>query len=267
MDPQELNKQVDQEIKNNKANNQFLMIKDNYCIDGLKLSPPLACFFAFLVFMSDRFLHNNKGIKPFIGYSNKEISRIYSEKWFEISERSIVQYLQELKKYNLITIENNGKLYRKIYINYAKIKPELLIINEDEATKEYQIKIENLTKEIEDLKQQNEILLNQVINQEADPQELTIGLFTKVLYDKKYLTEKDGLSRGQLEDYNAMLKSYLYQYQKNGLDFFTSLSYICSKANPKKIKNKFTYISTCLNNYLNKVLNCPEELWPEIEEE
>lgn len=262
MNPQELNNQVNQEIKNNKLNNQFLMIKDLYCIDGLKLTSPLACFFSFLVFMSDRFLHNNNGIKAFIGYSNKELARIYSEKWFVISERTVVQYLLQLKKYDLISIKNNGKINRKIYINYAKIKPELINITENEVIKEYQLKIEQLNKELEEVKQQNDLLLTQVIQQE-DLQATPIGLFTKILYDKKYLTEKDNLIRTQLEDYNAMLKSFLFQYQQNGLDFFKSISYICSKAKNKKIKNKFTYLYTSLDNYLNR----PDKIWDFEDEE
>ncbi len=263
MNSQESNNQLMQEINNNKANNQFLMIKDIYCIDGLKLTPSLACFFTFLVFMSDKFLHNNKGVKPFIGYSNKELARIYTAKWFEIRERTIVQYLLELKNNSLISIENNGKANRKIYINYAKIKPELLGITEDEITKEYQLTIERLTKELEEVKKQNELLLTQIGQQETKPCESAIGMFTQILFDKKYLTEKDSLITSQLEDYNAMLKSFLFEYQRKDLDFFKSVSYICSKTKNKKIKNKFTYLATCLDNYLNR----PNELWPELNEE
>ena len=260
MELEEINRQVEEEIKNNKINNQFLMIKDNYCIEGLNLTPPLACFYAFLVFMSDRFLHNNKGIKAYIGYSNKSLAKIYSAKWFSISERTIVHYLLELKEKGLITIKNNGKINRKIYINYAKIRPELLnIIEGDEKIKEYQEKIESLTSELEEIKKQNDILLSQVINQQTNNEEITIGLFTQILYDKKYLTEKDNLVRSQLEDYNAMLKSFLFQYQKEGLDFFKSINYICSKAKKNKIKNKFAYLYTSLDNYLKR----PSELWAE----
>ena len=59
MDIEEINRQVEEEIKNNKSNKQFLMIKDIYCIEGLNLTPSLACFYSFLVFNSDRFMHNN----------------------------------------------------------------------------------------------------------------------------------------------------------------------------------------------------------------
>ena len=52
MDIEEINKQVEEEIKNNKSNKQFLMIKDIYCIEGLNLTPSLACFYSFLVFNS-----------------------------------------------------------------------------------------------------------------------------------------------------------------------------------------------------------------------
>lgn len=263
MNLQESNNQVNQEIKNNKSNSQFLMVKDIYCINGLALTPSLACFLSFLVFMSDRFLHNHKGAKPFIGYSNSELAKIYSEKWFSISERTIVQYLLDLKKYDLISIENNGKVNRKIYINYAKIKPELLGITESEVVKEYQLKIESLSKELEEIKQQNELLLKQAIHQEKESQESAEGLFTQILFDKKYLTTKDNLTRSQLEDFNAMLKTYLFQYQKNDLNFFKSISYICSKVKDKKIKNKFTYLHTCLYNYLNR----PDKLWDFDDEE
>lgn len=255
MNQQESYSQVDQEIKNNKSNSQFLMIKDLYCADGLNLTPTLACFFSFLVFISDRFLHNNKGIKPFIGYSNNELAKIYTAKWFTISERTVVQYLLELKKYNLISIENNNKINRKIYINYTKIKPELLGITESEVIKEYQLKLEKVTKELEEVKKQNDLLLNQTIQQQVE--ESAIGLFTQILYDRKYLTKKDKLIKSQLEDYNSMLKSFLFQYQEKNLDFFKSISYVCSKAKNKKIKNKFIYLYTCLDNYLKR----PNELW------
>lgn len=253
--------QVEEEIKNNKSNQQFLMIKDNYCIGGLDLSPPLACFFSFLVFMSDRFLHNNKGKTAFIGYSNKSLAQIYSAKWFKISERTVVQYLKELKEKDLINIENNRKNNRKIYINYVKIRPELLNMVKDDTFKEYQNKIEELSKEVLELKEQNNILMNQLVNQNTDIKESTVGLFTKILYDKKYLTKKDNLTRSQLEDYNAMLKSFLFLYQKEGLDFFKSVYYVCSRADLKKIHDKFSYLYSCLNNYLEKYKNIPNELY------
>lgn len=263
MELEELNQQVEEEIKNNKSNKQFLMIKDNYCIEGLKLTPSLACFYAFLVFMSDRFLHNNKGVKAYIGYSNKSLAKIYSLKWFLISERTIVQYLSELKEKKLISIENNHKTNRKIYINYAKIRPELLGIVNDDILEEYKLKINELTKQIEELNKQNEILMNQVVNDNVATEDTAVGLFTKILFEKKYLSEKDNLIRSQLEDYNAMLKSFLFEYQKQGLDFFRSVSYICDRAKKTKVKNKFSYMYTSLNNYLNR----PTVLWPELEED
>lgn len=266
MNIEELNKQVEEEIKNNKTNKQFLMIKDIYCSEGLNLTPSLACFYSFLVFMSDRFLHNNKGIKSYIGYSNKSLAKIYSLKWFNISERTIVQYLAELKKKNLISIENNGKANRKIYINYSKIRPELLNLVDDSVVEEYKIKIETLTKELEEVNKQNEILLSQVINQNTTTEEMALGMFTKVLFNKKYLSEKDNLVKSQLEDYNAMLKSFLFLYQREGLDFFKSLNYICKNTNSKKIKDKFSYLYISLNNYLNKIKNTPSELWPSDDE-
>lgn len=261
-----INKQLEEEIKNNKNNKLFLMIKDNYCVEGLNLTPSLACFFSFLVFMSDRFLHNNKGIKAYIGYSNKSLAKIYSLKWFPISERTIVLYLSELKDKNLIIIENNGKANRKIYINYTKIKPELLGMVEDSIVEEYKKKIEDLTKEIEELNKQNEILINEIVKQNTNTEEMALGLFTKILFDKEYLTKKDNLVRKQLEDYNDMLKTFLFSYQKYNIDFFNSINYICSKAKSKKIKDKFSYLYTSLNNYLNKCINTPSELYPNDDE-
>lgn len=266
MDIEEINRQVEEEIKNNKSNKQFLMIKDIYCIEGLNLTPSLACFYSFLVFNSDRFMHNSKEIKAYIGYSNKSLAKIYSLKWFKISERTIVQYLVELKRKKLISIENEGKANRKIYINYAKIRPELLNLVDDSIVEEYKIKIEALTKELEEVNKQNEILLNQVITQNTATEEMAVGMFTKVLFNKKYLSEKDNLVKSQLEDYNAMLKSFLFLYQKEGLDFFKSLNYVCKNANSKKIKDKFSYLYTSLNNYLNKIKNMPSELWPSDDE-
>ena len=267
MDIEEINKQVEEEIKNNKSNKQFLMIKDIYCIEGLNLTPSLACFYSFLVFNSDRFMHNNKGIKAYIGYSNKSLAKIYSLKWFKISERTIVQYLVELKKKKLISIENEGKANRKIYINYAKIRPELLNLADDSIVEEYKSKIEALTKELEEVNRQNEILLNQVIKQNTTTEAAAVGMFTKILFDKKYLSEKDNLVQSQLEDYNAMLKSFLFSYNKEGLDFFRSLNYVIDKSNPKKIKNKFSYLYTSLENYINVIKNMPSELWPSDDEE
>ena len=69
-----INIQIEEEIKNNKTNAQFLMIKDIYCVEGLSLEPALACFYSFLIFNSERFIHNNKGIKPYIGCSNKSLT-------------------------------------------------------------------------------------------------------------------------------------------------------------------------------------------------
>lgn len=263
---EEQNKQVEEEIKNNEKNQQFLMIKDIYCKNGIELTPPLACFYSFLIFMSDRFIHNQKGKRAFIGFSNKSLAKIYSAKWFFISERSIVKYLLELKNKNLISIENEGKANRRIYINYAKIRPELLNITEDEALQEYKDKIEELSEELEELKKQNDILLKQVINQNTDEEEIVKGLFVKILYDKKYLTKKDKLVRSQLEDYNAMLKNFLFLYQREGLDFFRSINYVCSKVNTKEIKDKFNYLYTSLSNYLNQIKNMPDELYPDDNE-
>ena len=254
---QNQDKQVIEEINNNKNNKLFLMVKDNYCVEGIKLTPQIACFLAFLVFMSDRFLHNSKGVKAYIGYSNKTLAEVYSKKWFPTSERSISLYLSELKVKKLITIENNGKASRKIYINYSKVKPELLGMVEDSIVEEYKEKIESLSKQLEEANKQNELLLNQIVNQNTDTKEITLGLFTKVLYDKKYLTEKDNLVRSQLEDYNAMLKSMLFQFQKQGIDFFRTLNYICVKSKNKKIKNKFIYLYNALNNNLNQILDYP----------
>ncbi len=258
--------QAIEEINNNKKNKLFLMIRDNYCVEGMNLTPSVACFYAFLVFMSDRFLHNSKGIKAYIGYSNKTLSEIYSKKWFSTSERSISLYLSELKKNNLISIENNGKSNRKIYINYSKVRPELLGMVEDSIVDEYKERIEELSKKLEEANKQNELLMNQIVNQNTNKEEMALGLLTKVLYDKKYLTEKDNLVRSQLEDYNAMLKSMLFQYQKEGIDFFKSIYYICAKAENKKIHDKFIYLYTSLNNYLNQIKNMPDELYPNDDE-
>ena len=258
--------QAKEEIKNIKKNKLFLMIKDNYCVEGIKLTPPVACFFAFLVFLSDRFIHNSKNVKAYIGYSNKTLSDIYSSKWFPTSERSVSLYLSELKKVKLITIENNGKASRKIFINYVKVRPELLGMVEDSIVDEYKEKIKELSEKLEEANKQNKLLLNQIVVQNTDTKEIALGLFTKVLYDKKYLTEKDNLVRSQLEDYNAMLKSMLFQFQKQGIDFFKTLNYVCAKAEKKKIKNKFIYLYSALNNNLNQIVNMPDELYPNDEE-
>ena len=109
------------------------------------------------------------------------------------------------------------------------------------------------------LKKQNELLLNQV----TKTKETTIGMFVKILFDKKYLSEKDNLTNNQLEDYNAMLKSFLFSYQKENLDFLKSLNYICENTNTKIIKDKFSYLCFSLNNYLNKIKGIPPELWDE----
>lgn len=260
---EEQKKQVEEEMTNNKKNKQFLMIKDIYCKNGLNLNPSLACFYSFLIFMSDRFLHNNKGTRAFIGYSNKSLANLYSDKWFYISERSVVKYLLELKNKDLISIENNGKANRKIYINYAKIRPELLNMLEDEILQEYKDQIKSLSEEIEELKRQNDLLSKKIVNQNTDEVEDIKGLFVKILYDRKYLTKKDKLVRSQLEDYNAMLKSYLFLYEKEGLDLLVSINYICARAEKTKIHDKFSYLYTSLSNYLNQVKNNPDELYPD----
>ena len=254
-----INIQIEEEIKNNKTNAQFLMIKDIYCVEGLSLEPALACFYSFLIFNSERFIHNNKGIKPYIGCSNKSLTEIYSSKWFKVCEKTVKNYLQELKNKELIIIKNEGKASRKIYNNYTKIQPELLNLINDTIEDEYKIKIESLKKENEVLKKQNELLLNQV----TKTKETTMGMFVKILFDKKYLSEKDNLTNNQLEDYNAMLKSFLFSYQKENLDFLKSLNYICENANTKIIKDKFSYLCFSLNNYLNKIKGIPPELWDE----
>lgn len=259
MNIDEINIQIEEEIKNNKTNAQFLMIKDIYCAEGLNLEPDLACFYSFLIFISERFMHNNKGIKPYIGYSDKSLTEMYSLKWFKVCERKLQKHLQELKNKELIIIKNEGKASRKIYINYAKIQPELLNLINDTIEDEYKIKIESLKKENEVLKKQNELLLNQV----TKTKETTMGMFVKILFDKKYLSEKDNLTNNQLEDYNAMLKSFLFSYQKENLDFLKSLNYICENANTKTIGDKFSYLCFSLNNYLNKIKGIPPELWDE----
>lgn len=254
-----INIQIEEEIKNNKTNAQFLMIKDIYCVEGLSLEPALACFYSFLIFNSERFIHNNKGIKPYIGCSNKSLTEIYSSKWFKVCEKTVKNYLQELKNKELIIIKNEGKASRKIYINYAKIQPELLNLINDTMEEEYKTKIESLKKENEVLKKQNELLLSQT----TKTKETTMGMFAKILFDKKYLSEQDNLTNNQLEDYNAMLKSFLFSYQKENLDFLKSLNYICENANTKIIKDKFSYLCFSLNNYLNKIKGIPPELWDE----
>jgi len=248
----EKNTMIERELEWDKKNPQFLQIKDIYCEDGQKLSPALACFFSFLIFKSEKFAKSHPRVRCYIGYSNENLQILYS-KWYKTSTRTIRQYLTDLKKANLIIIENETTSKRKIYINYAVLNPETAITEEDKLLKEKDNKIEELMKQIENLKQQNNTLLEDLAKKELSPvDDGSVGQLTQMLFDKKYLSRADNLTRTDCEDFNAMLKNFMWEFRDSDKNFFSSVSYICEKAKGKKIKNKFTYLATSLNNYLNR---------------
>lgn len=253
---------VERELEWDKKNPQFLQVKDIYCEDGHKLSPSLACFLSFLIFKSEKFAKNNPGIRTYIGYSNENLQILYS-KWYKTSTRTIRQYLTDLKKANLILIENENTSSRRIYINYAVLNPETTTTSEDKLIKEKDKKIEELMEQINNLKQQNDELMDDLAKIEINPLDNGVGQFTQILFDKKYLSKEDGLTRKDCEDYNAMLKSFLWEFRNSDKDFYSSINYICNKAKGKKINNKFTYLIASLNNYLNRYEG---PLWEEDDE-
>lgn len=253
------NDKILRELNWDKQNPQFLQVKDVYCAEGKKLSPEKACFLSFLIFKSEKFAKNNPGIRTYIGYSNENLRLLYS-KWFNVSSRTIREYIKELKNENLITIEEENTVNRRIYINYEVINPEMSFIDENKLIEEKDKKIEELLKQIKKLRTQNDELMDEIAKNEVTmKQENSIGQFTQILFDKKYLTVKDRLSRKDCDDYNAMLKDFLWKFRDSDKDFFHSLNYICKHANSKQIKNKFSYLITSLNNYLNRTT--PDELW------
>ncbi len=237
---------------------RFVMIKDYYCVTGLGLNPSLACFFAFLKYLSDGYSLAGGKEKPFIGYSDSSLAEVYSRQWFPVKLRTVGQYLKELKDANLIYIENEGKPNRKIFINYEKSDPEIA----GSVKMDYEDKMSKLTKEYEDkiaiLESQIKTLLQQI---QVNTKKTVIGEYTQMLFDKKYLTKKDNLTQEQLDEYEKAISFFKIPYQNAGIPLDKSIRYICSQTKSKTIKNKLGYLYTSLLQYLQTVENSHKELY------
>lgn len=252
------------ELENDKNSPQFLMVHDKYC--SKELSPALACFLSFLVFKAEKYSRIHPGIKQFIGYSNESLQKLYANKYFKVSTRTITQYLLELKKRGLITIVDENTVHRKIYINYEAIEPEKYSnLDENIIIKEKEEQIKRLEEQLQELKKQNDELMESLAKQTTTPAaKEEMGYFVKILFDKKYLKESDKLTSTQLDDYNTTLKSFLWQFKNQpDKDLFQAINYVCACAKNKKIRNKFVYLMTSLQNYLDR--NIPDSLWEDDE--